>query len=47
MAGLKVALMGKEAAHDSVSATFFAIYIVIVKIGQILLILHVCVRQQG
>ena len=36
--------MGKEAAHDSASATMFANYKVIVKICQIL---HVCVRQQG
>ena len=39
--------MGKEAAHDSASATMFAIYKVIVKICQICQILHVCVRQQG
>ena len=35
-AGMKVAHMGKEASHDSASATFFAIYKVIVKICQIL-----------
>ena len=36
VAGVEVAPMGKEAAHDSASATFFAIYKVIVKICQIL-----------